>query len=140
MRQPFGNAGGTPGGPGADADLDASPTQVMVMALIKTIKNATTPTLATVVTPTNKPKRQLWDYLTPKETPHTRPAKKKAKQALGGYQQLGPSTPLTAPPELDPQEKHKSAVSKGKQLAKKYAKKKGKQAAIDVAKQWLTFD
>ena len=79
------------------------------------------------------------DDLTPVATPPTRPAKKKAKKALGG--DPGPSTPLSAPPELT--EERQSSVAKGKQLAKKYLKKKGKQvakkAAKDTVKKWLDF-
>ena len=52
VRQPFGDAG-TPGRPEADVDTDAGPTQAMVTALIKTIKNPATPTQATVATPRN---------------------------------------------------------------------------------------
>ena len=134
VRQPFGE-GSDVGGVGHD-DTAVAPAESMIKALINTIKSPGATPAVTI----RKPKRRPVDDLTPVATPPTRPAKKKAKQALGGYQEPGPSTPLTAPPELlDPQEKRKSAVSKGKQLAKKYAKKKGKQVALDAAKKWLDF-
>lgn len=134
VRQPFGE-GSDVGGLGDDV-TDASPTQNMVKALIKTLKSP-----EAVPTAIPKAKRRPVDDLTPVATPPTRPAKKKAKQALGGYQEPGPSTPLSAPPPelLDPLEKRKGAVSKGKQLVKNYAKKKGKQVALDAAKKWLDF-
>ena len=129
VRQPFGE-GSDVGGLGDDV-TDVSPTQNMVKALIKTIKS---PEAVPTVIP--KAKRRPVDDLTPVATPPIRPAKKKAKQALGGYQDPGPSSPLSAPPDwLDPQEKRKSSVAKGKQLAKKYLKKKGKQVAKEAAKE-----
>ena len=133
VRQPFGE-GSDVGGVGHD-ETAVNPTKSMLKALINTIKSPEATPAAI-----RKPKRRPVDDLTPVATPPTRPAKKKAKQTLGGYQEPGPSTPLTTPPELlDPQEKRKSAMSKGKQLAKKYVKKKGKQVALDAAKKWLDF-
>ena len=137
VRQPFGE-GSDVGGLGDDV-TDVSPTQNMIKALIKTIKF---PEAVPTVIP--KAKQRPVDDLMPVATPPTRRAKKKAKKALGGYQDPGPSTPLSAPPDLvDPQEERQSFVSKGKQLAKKYLKKKGKQvakqAAKDTVKKWLDF-
>lgn len=93
VRQPFGE-GSDVGGLGDDV-TDASPTQNMVKALIKTLKSP-----EAVPTAIPKAKRRPVDDLTPVATPPTRPAKKKAKQALGGYQEPGPSTPLSAPPRV----------------------------------------
>ena len=67
-------------------------------------------------------------------TPPTRPAKKKAKKALGV------STPLSAPfPELDDGGEEASALSQGKQYLKKKGKAFAKKTATDVAKKWLDF-
>ena len=130
--QPFGE--GSDVGELGPTETDVSPTQNMIKALIKTIKS---PKAVPQVIP--KAKRRPVDDLTPVATPPTRPAKKKAKKALGG--DPGPSTPLSAPPELT--EERQSSVAKGKQLAKKYLKKKGKQvakkAAKDTVKKWLDF-
>ena len=125
VRQPFGEGRET--GP---TETDVSPTQNMIQALIKTIKS---PEASPAVIP--KAKRRPVDDLTPMPTPPTRPAKKKAKKALGGE----PSTPLTAPELTEPP----STVARTKQVAKSYLKKKSKQVAKqvakDAAKKWLDF-
>ena len=135
VRQPFADSETDLGGPGIDTETDVGPAQALVSALIKTIKHPATPAKATVATPVNKPKHRPWDYLTPKETPPIRPAKKKAEKALGGYQEPGRSTPLAltnkyqAISELD--KAHSAAVAKGKQPLKKQAKNKGKEVGVN---------
>ena len=109
VRQPYGEGRET--GP---TETDVSPTQNMIQALIKTIKSLEA---SPAVIP--KAKRRPVDDLTPVPTPPTRPAKKKAKKALGG----DPSTPLSAPSEFE----RPSTVAKGKQVAK------------DTVQKWLDF-
>jgi len=69
--------------------MEAGPTQAMVSALIKTIKNPATPVASSVVTPANKLKRRARDDLTPKPTPTPR----RPKRVL-------PETPLSGISEL----------------------------------------
>ena len=126
VRQPFGESSDT--GEVGPTETDVSPTQNMIKALIKTIKS---PEVDPPVIP--KAKRRPVDDLTPVPTPPTRPAKKKAKKALGAES----TTPLTTLPS----EERPSTVSRSKQVAKSFVKKKGKEfaykAAKDVAKKWL---
>ena len=150
VRQPFGESSDV--GEVGPTETDVSPTQNMIKALIKTIKS---PEVDPPVIP--RAKRRPVDDLTPVPTPPTRPAKKKAKKALGAETplsvpltpptrpkkkgQASTSTPSSAPPELT--EDRQSSVAKGKQIAKKYLKKKGKElakkAVKDVTKKWLDF-
>ena len=150
VREPFGVS--SDAGEVGPTETDVSPTQNMIKALIKTIKS---PELDPPPIP--RAKRRPADDLTPVPTPPTRPAKKKAKKALGVETPLSvPLTPPTRPkkkgqpstsstpasaPELT--EDRQSSVAKGKQIAKKYLKKKGKElakkAAKDVTKKWLDF-
>ena len=150
VREPFGVS--SDAGEVGPTETDVSPTQNMIKALIKTIKS---PELDPPPIP--RAKRRPVDDLTPVPTPPTRPAKKKAKKALGVETPLSaPLTPPTRPkkkgqpstsstpasaPELT--EDRQSSVAKGKQIAKKYLKKKGKElakkAAKDVTKKWLDF-
>ena len=128
VRQPFGE--GSDAGEVGPTETDVSPTQNMIKALIKTIKS---PDVDPPVIP--KAKRRPVDDLTPVPTPPTRPAKKKAKKALGAES----ITPLTTAPS----DERPSTVSRSKQVAKSFVKKKGKEiakkAAKDVAKKWLDF-
>ena len=132
VRQPFGDTGGS-GGEVGPVETDVSPTQNMIKALINTIK---TPAEEVTVKPK---KRRPVDDLTPVATPPTRPAKKKAKKALGV------STPLSAPfPEVDEGVEEEeaaasSSLTKGKQYLKKKGKEFAKKKATDVAKKWLDF-
>ena len=145
VRQPFGVS--SDAGEVGPTETDVSPTQNMIKALIKTIKS---PEVDPPVIP--RAKRRPVDDLTPVPTPPTRPAKK----ALGVETPLSaPLTPPTRPkkkgqpststPASAPEftEDRQSSVAKGKQLAKKYLKKKGKElakkAAKDVTKKWLDF-
>ena len=129
VRQPFGDTGGSGGGEVGPVETDVSPTQNMIKALINTIKS---PAEEVTVKPK---KRRPVDDLTPVATPPTRPAKKKAKKALGV------STPLSAPfPELEEEGvEEASSLTKGKQYLKKKGKAFAKKTATDVAKKWLDF-
>ena len=132
VRQPFGVS--SDAGEVGPTETDVSPTQNMIKALIKTIKSpeADPPPIP----PIPRAKRRAVDDLTPAPTPPTRPAKKKAKKALGAES----TTPLTT---ATTSEERPSTVSRSKQVAKSFVKKKGKelakQAAKDVAKKWLDF-
>ena len=150
VREPFGMT--SDAGEVGPTETDVSPTQNMIKALIKTIKSPEVDP-----PPIPRAKRRPVDDLTPVPTPPTRPAKKKGKKALGVETPLSaPLTPPTRPkkkgqpstsstpasaPELT--EDRQSSVAKGKQIARKYLKKKGKElakkAAKDVTKRWLDF-
>ena len=129
VREPFGVS--SDAGEVGPTETDVSPTQNMIKALIKTIKSPETDP-----PPIPRAKRRPADDLTPAPTPPTRPAKKKAKKALGAAS----TTPLTT---ATTSEERPSTVSRSKQVAKSFVKKKGKelakQAAKDVAKKWLDF-
>jgi len=131
-RQPF-------AGTSTETDMDVGPTQSMVSALVKSIAQAGGPSIKeedipqpAIIPPVPK-KRRRADDLTPVKTPATRPAKKKAKRRIAG-EPTPKETPKSAPAGT-----RQVAVAKGKELVKKQAKKKAKEAAAATARRWLDF-
>lgn len=148
VRRPLGEADTGVGDPNDD-DADAGPTQQMVSALLKTIKKTSTPANVKPPPPrtphTVKPskKRRAWDYLTPKPTPPTRPAKLKAKEQLQRRRlptpalktpKAGPSGASGGRPSTVPQDSTKKRLFDS---AKKQGLKQATKGAERLAKKWL---
>jgi len=151
-RQPFAMSGGTPGGPEADNDMDAGPTQAMVTALVKTIKQTATPQPVktikqTPIIPALKKKRRKADDLTSKPTPTPRRPKRKLPETpLTGIRELSPDSTqrvqrLKAPTDIArPSTSSQSTPRRefGK-VVKRGVKEGLKKSSKDIVKNWLDF-
>ena len=137
-RQPFATIS-------SDTDIDVGPTQSMVSALVKSIKDIPIKQeedfelYETPKMPIQKKKRRKADDLTPKPTPTPRRAKKRKlpDTPLTGFQALDPDTAERLQ-ELRETPSSTRKESLGKSV-KRGVKKSLKKSSKELAKSWLDF-